>query len=458
MRTHKNKNKFKNINKKSPSTKGKKYTLKNRKSKKGGEVIASGGFGCVFKPSLLCENETIRKPNSVSKLMTTKHALTEHQEINTLSSKLTSIPHYDDFFVLGDISVCKPRPLSDDDLAHFSKKCSALQKVDIDVSNINSQLDNLRMITMPDGGIPVDDYLSLNNNLYAFKHLNKSLMNLFKNGIIPMNNKHVYHNDIKDSNILVQPNNNILHTRLIDWGLSCFYDKSRDNTIPKEWINRPFQYNMPYSIVLFSDLFAEMNRNFYDNTPSPTLNETRDFVDSFATKYFEVRGPGHIYLINKILNILSDTTPTRKSVKKTLNNIDIAANTQHSIINYLSDILHNYISFNVLGTLTLKPYIDQIFTMNVDSWGFVYAYYPALEMLYFNYPSLNATQRSVFKKLKKIFIYANSCVTTPIIKNQILLLLGNINEDLNMETSFTSQSLTPSVSMTSQGITNNTPS
>ena len=35
---------------------------------KGGKMIDSGGYGCVFYPALLCKNKTTRR-NGVSKLM-----------------------------------------------------------------------------------------------------------------------------------------------------------------------------------------------------------------------------------------------------------------------------------------------------------------------------------------------------------------------------------------------------
>ena len=31
--------------------------MKNKTRKRGGEVIASGGFGCIFDPPLLCEKK-----------------------------------------------------------------------------------------------------------------------------------------------------------------------------------------------------------------------------------------------------------------------------------------------------------------------------------------------------------------------------------------------------------------
>ena len=49
-------------------------TIKHKKSK-GGKVLASGGFGCVFTPALKCEGETKRAIGKVTKLMSEKHAI-----------------------------------------------------------------------------------------------------------------------------------------------------------------------------------------------------------------------------------------------------------------------------------------------------------------------------------------------------------------------------------------------
>jgi hypothetical protein len=50
----------------------KKRTSKPNKMTYGGKVIASGGYGCIFRPALKCVNKP-RPKNEVSKLMTNKH-------------------------------------------------------------------------------------------------------------------------------------------------------------------------------------------------------------------------------------------------------------------------------------------------------------------------------------------------------------------------------------------------
>ena len=36
---------------------------------KGGKVIASGGFGCIFKPALKCKGKDERAKDGITKLM-----------------------------------------------------------------------------------------------------------------------------------------------------------------------------------------------------------------------------------------------------------------------------------------------------------------------------------------------------------------------------------------------------
>ena len=66
---------------------------------KGGKVLASGGFGCVFSPALKCKNTKKREDGKISKLMTERHALEEYEEINNIKEKLKDIPDFQDYFL-----------------------------------------------------------------------------------------------------------------------------------------------------------------------------------------------------------------------------------------------------------------------------------------------------------------------------------------------------------------------
>ena len=98
------------------------------KKQKGGKIIASGGFGCIFKPALKCENTETKDANKISKLMTIKHATDEYNQIQKFKYILNVIPNYSNYFLLDNFTICKPNKLTKDDLSNFTKKCKPLKK------------------------------------------------------------------------------------------------------------------------------------------------------------------------------------------------------------------------------------------------------------------------------------------------------------------------------------------
>jgi hypothetical protein len=122
------------------------YIHKNKKkniTRKGGSVIGSGGFGCVFRPQLKCKHESIRSlsKNRITKLMKEKYAHKEYNEIAKFRDILVNIPNHSNYFLVDGFSVCAPDKLASSDLIDFNEKCSALKKMDITSSTINSHLD-----------------------------------------------------------------------------------------------------------------------------------------------------------------------------------------------------------------------------------------------------------------------------------------------------------------------------
>jgi hypothetical protein len=74
-------------------------------NKHGGEVLASGGFGCVFSPALKCIGSQQREKNKISKLMTNKHAKEEYDELKYLNTKLNNIPNYQNYFLINNFTL-----------------------------------------------------------------------------------------------------------------------------------------------------------------------------------------------------------------------------------------------------------------------------------------------------------------------------------------------------------------
>jgi serine/threonine protein kinase len=374
-------------------------TKKKYRNNKGGKVIASGGYGCVFNPALKCEGSSKRETNKISKLMTNKHATQEYEEIISLKQKLDSIDNYEDYFLLYDATLCRPSKLNTTDLSAFSDKCTALPKDNITKTNINNKLDELMSINLPNGGLPIDDYIYSNGSFEKIYIVHNHLVKLLKNGIIPMNNKNIYHSDIKDSNVLIDDYGK---TRLIDWGLTVEYIPGTTTQFPKNWRNRPLQFNVPFSVIIFTDLFYESYSKYLNDGGKVEEENLRPFVINYLNLWMKERGAGHYKFINEVLYMLYSHIFTSVSEKDRPVIIETEI-TIPTITNYIVDILVHYTRFKEDGKLNLREYLNEVYINIVDIYGFICVYFPVLEILHNNYFSLNEDQMKIFKKLEYIF-------------------------------------------------------
>lgn len=375
---------------------------RNIKNNKGGKVIASGGFGCVFEPALKCQGTRRREKNKISKLMTERHALQEYQEITTLKNDLETIPDYQKYFLVSDINICKPSKLTKTDLLNF-KKCTALPKDGINKDNVNSSLDKLKIINMPHGGFPVDDYIFSNGSFQKLFEINTSLMKLLIEGVIPMNDINIYHSDIKDSNVLIDKKSGKMETRLIDWGLSTKYVPFKNNPFPRTWRNRPLQYNVPFSIIMFTDDFFQKYKKYILDGGDNELDNLRPFVVDYIHFWMRKRGTGHLKFINDIMNVLfsKEITSVSGEEKDRIIENDF---TMTYITNYIIEILVHFAKMRDDGTLNLREYLDNVFIKIIDIWGFICIYFPILDFLFDNYDRLNNEQMEMFHHLKNMYI------------------------------------------------------
>lgn len=373
------------------------------KNNKGGKVLASGGFGCVFSPALKCEGETKREANKISKLMSEKHATEEYNEIISIKDKLDKIPHYEDYFLLYDATMCRPAKLTATDLAEYGSTCTALPKNDITKANINDNLDKLMSLNIPNGGLPVDDFLYQDGSFEKMYKLHNCLVKLLKKGIVPMNRKNVYHCDIKDSNILIDSSTANLKARLIDWGLSTEYTPFENESFPKTWRNRPFQFNVPFSVIIFSDSFVEKYTKYLKDGGKPEETELKPFVIDFINFWMKERGAGHYRFINDIMFSLFSNSLTSISEDSKPKVIETQI-TMDYIVNYIVDVLVNYTKFKSNGSLNLREYLDNVFTQIVDIWGFITTYYPIIEVLSNSYSSLTKNELKIFNQIQFIFV------------------------------------------------------
>lgn len=422
----------------------------------GGNVLTSGGFGCLFKPALKCKNTLNYDKTSkmVTKLMTKRHAKDEYKQVTAFKSVLDKIPNYQNYFLINDFSICVPAELTKADLEGFDKKCDALKKKKYTAANINQNLDKILALNMPDGGVDVDDYVfSITDSKKVQKTytaLNNSLVDLLVNGIEPMNRAQLYHCDVKGSNILVQEqgveptvptsdtnlsadslSSDSLSSRLIDWGLSV-YKKDSQSEIPDKLDRRPFQFNVPFSVILFNKKFLEKYRKFLENSKNQELNyyAIREFVINYIFYWNKIRGAGHLKTINSIVKHLSFDELYAIDSKKVKNHVIEYEFTYYYIVEYISKILFKYTVKDAnKNKLNLLEYFNQVFLKNIDVWGLVMLYMVFLDhiqQVFKNDDHVGYTQ--FIQKIKYIIIHFLFETPTEVIQiNKLALELQSLN-------------------------------
>ena len=332
--------------------------------------------------------------------MTVKHATEEYNQIEKFNQVLSSVPNYENYFLLQKFTLCKPDKLTKEDLQKYNKKCKALTKKNIKVKTINSSLDSLLSLNMPYGGIDINNLLNKHFSNSTIATLNNSLLHLLINGIIPMNKLSVYHCDIKDSNILIESKNTQYIARLIDWGLSI--NHINKNGIPIKLYRRPFQFNVPFSSILFNKEFVSRYTIFLETNNVINYFLIREFVINYIFIWIDIRGPGHL---NAIKNYFKQFTFNELSSikKKTVRDQVIEYDfTHYYIVEYISKIL---LTFTNNGNFDLMLYFNTIFLPTIDIWGFVMVYISIFSKLFKTNNQLNKSQHLIMDKIKYIIIH-----------------------------------------------------
>jgi len=345
--------------------------------KHGGKVIGSGGYGCVFRPALRCNGTRKRASKTISKLMLNKHVKREYMEITKYLPILQKIPNYKNYFIIEGANICEPAPLTRQDLDSFDVKCKVLRKRDINAKNINSNLDKVSSLNLQDGGIELGTYIYSGLSLDGMKDLNVHMIQLLVNGILPMNKYHVYHADIKEANMVVDAGSK--YVRLIDWGLSMYTASGKN--IPSVLQDKPFQYNLPFSIILFTNTFKTMYSTFLKTMETTHLdnNSVGGFLQIYIEKWNKKRGKGHIKTITSIWSGITGKQNIQESI----------------IIPYLSAILLEYTRNGQFDTI---GYFKNVFLKLVDLWGFIICYTAFLETGYKNEKINNLVINYLYRK------------------------------------------------------------
>ena len=355
---------------------------KSRK-KRGGKAIDAGSYGCVFRPSLKCsDSEREYNPNYVSKLMYEEDIGKEINEMNKVKKIIDKIPNNSKYFLVSDTYTCSPSEIEDKDLLSFDDECDLFTKEGLNSSNVNNNLNRLRILNLPDGGMTIDDFivkmLKSNNKYQLFLKMNKALIDLLKNGISPVNKNKLNHFDLKGNNILITPNGEL--ARIIDWGLAGENDGVN---IPMEIINRSIHFNMPFSGIFFNSyvkifLTQELKRQKISLKNNNTKIGQNELMKIIAIKMLNItlnRSKGHYKHVLAILHEIYKIYAIEMNNESDLINYSILE--QNTIIDYIQNVLIKFVDEN--GNFDDKKYFYDVFTKNADIWGFLMCYTRIIE-------------------------------------------------------------------------------
>ena len=360
---------------------------------KGGKVIDSGGYGCLFVPPLKCKSKNTNTKNIISKLMTQKNAEREHNNNKKIHKLVSKIPNWKHYFIFS-IQYCTPKKLTKKDLKQFNKKCKTLSKKHYSKQTINKRIDNLKILQFPYGGKTLESFIyqDITYDYDIFSNLNLNLINFLKHGIVPMNNINVYHLDIKDTNVLIGDEQKL---KLIDWGLSAVINKD----LPYHIYNKSVQFNYPFTSILLNTMFLKnlveyMNMNGND-VSNLTLFIQKYFDDNISPFY----GEGHFEYLEEIFSKFTGNKNPRDVV------FSFCAN---SIIQHMKN-----------GVFDHRTYFEKTFIKNVDIWGFLSIY---MSFLLVNIKNIN--------KIKKIHQNIEKILFKYLFNNYKIIDINNLYIDL----------------------------
>jgi len=386
-----------------------------------GQVIAAGGFGCVFRPPIKCQDPILdaklQSRPYITKLLTKKNAKEEMKENVKILPIVKKIPNYRDYFLLDDIFECANfGPLSTEDKNGFNTKCDLMNdKLGITASNVNnpSSLSKMSAINIPDGGVSISSEMkhiatlidnttsssAINYAIKTFGLLNWGLIDTLENAIVPMNARGLLHLDLKGDNMLVntgwdspENKNKMPNITVIDWGLAGVIDSTL--TVIPEVKNRPLMFNSPFSNILFT-LITNTQITKYITETYPQENKKnvpKSILKTIASMLLEHSagriGEGHTGFISMALGRIGTLSganydSNNRSFRRKWSVDDDCFNNgttgYNYLIDYIAKVLDRYLEVAPNGIsqsrrFDMDKYFNEVYKYNVDIWGFLMSY------------------------------------------------------------------------------------
>lgn len=239
------------------------------------EIIASGTFGCVSRPSLKCKNmKNINYSNKVSKMMNVIDADDEYNEFK----KIVKIPGIDKYTMPMPI-ICKPE--LNEELVNNFKECPN--------ERVYSNPKKLRLLILEDGGVDLIEIWEKGIlhmfNFDQWKTFLNSIIKLFE-GIEFFGKNNIIHHDVKLPNIVY--NVNVGEFKFIDFGIMItkpdFISSSVSgvNELAKSWEYFPKEYSCGNYNAFKTEKCNKYNKNMsYDNF----IKKVSDTFDMYCLCY-----------------------------------------------------------------------------------------------------------------------------------------------------------------------------
>jgi hypothetical protein len=357
-----------------------KYT--HRRRNKGGKPVFAGAQGCVFVPSLKCKHRP-RNANdgNISKLGYKEGSEFEMREYEKIAPFLKKIKNHEKYFNIR-ASLCEPDALTTSDLVDFNNVCKNF-KEDINASNVNSKLDKLRTINMPDLGIDLKVWIEKAPlNAQRLRHLNNHLSELLVHAVVPMNQQGVMHNDLKSENIMMDKND--ANMRIIDWGLAGI--STSYQLIPgRYFMNNPVTFNRPFSTMIISSEIDNLYAKFTAGAESIEV-----FMKELYKEYRKLAPTGHEYL-TYIFETMFNLKPEAAEVAL-----------KSAVENYAAEILQHFTD-PMRKKFKLNEYFDKVYRYNTDVWGVMSVFYTIFMLPRDHFSMTNAIYYDMLHRYRSLF-------------------------------------------------------
>jgi hypothetical protein len=216
---------------------------------RGGAAVASGESGCLFKPALRCVSSS-SEYDGVSKLMKRENARQEAAITEVVQRAFGDADEYDElnkYFILPRLCL-DVAPLRRKDLVGFDTFCSRC--LNTSAADINRHLNNVSALQQADGGQSISNHYKADDNgkaMWDFPVFYASFLDLLLSGIARLNAAGVFHNDVKEDNLVFDGT----RVRLIDW------DRAGISVVVPKQVMIASGVNRPPAYMLNSDLFQK---------------------------------------------------------------------------------------------------------------------------------------------------------------------------------------------------------